>query len=257
MKTPKLLTALLLWLVVALPATSRTPASDITVFAAASMKESLDEVAAAWTRHSGQEVRVSYAGSSALARQIEQGAPADLFISADLEWMDHLQQRNLIDPNSRAELVGNQLVLIAPVASPLKSVNLADRAALATALGGGRLAVADTAGVPAGRYAMQSLKYLKLWDGVSTRLAQSENVRAAMAFVARGESPLGIVYSTDAQAEPKVKVVARFPNASHAPIVYPVARVSTSAAASSTGFLRFLRSREAQRIFNRYGFTPR
>ena len=227
----------------------------LTVFAASSLKESLDAVATAWTAQSGQHVVVSYAASSALAKQIEQAAPADVFISADTEWMDYLAARKQIDVASRFNLVRNALVLVAPASDGPARIALRP-AALAQALGAdGRLAVAETGNVPAGRYAKQSLTTLNLWDGVSARLAPAENVRAALAFVARGESPLGIVYETDARAEPRVRVVARFPDGSHTPIVYPAARVTASPAARSTGFLAFLHGARARAIFLRAGFS--
>lgn len=243
-----------LLLLLALPALAQ-PAEprSITVFAAASLKESLDEAAAAWTKRSGQKVSISYAGSSALARQIEQGAPADVFISADAEWMDHLQQRKLIDAASRADLVGNRLVVIAPAASALRTLPLKP-AAWRRALGDGRLAMADTASVPAGRYGQQALIALGLWGSVSGQLAQADNVRAAMAFVSRGEAPLGIVYATDAQAEPKVRVVAAIPGRTHDAIVYPVARLARTPPGATKGFLAFLRGDQANAIFKRAGF---
>ena len=187
-------------------AQERTP---LTVFAAASLKESMDEAAAAYQRATGTPVRVSYAASSALARQIEQAAPADVFFSADREWMDYLQQRGRLDPAQRRNLLGNRLVLIAPRASTLQ-VNLAAPGSLATALGQGRLAVGQTRTVPAGKYARAALQKLGQWPGVETRLAESESVRAALMLVARGEAPLGIVYLSDARAEPAVRVVAYF-----------------------------------------------
>ncbi len=244
-----------LLMLAALPALAKSPAPPtVTVFAAASLKESLDAVAARWQVRTGQKVVVSYAASSALARQIEQGAPADVFISADTQWMDYLEQGRLVDAGTRFTLVGNALVLIAPADSPLRSLRL-DADSVGRALGDGRLAVADTNSVPAGRYARQSLQYLKLWAALEARLAPADNVRAAMAFVARGESPLGIVYATDARAEPKVRVVAQLPAASHAPIVYPAARVTDSAATKSQRFLAFLRGREARAIFRDAGFS--
>ena len=227
----------------------------LTVFAASSLKESLDTVARAWTAQSGQKVVVSYAASSALAKQIEQAAPADVFISADREWMDYLVARKAADATSRFDLVRNRLVLVAPAAGGPAHVPLR-AAALVQALGAdGRLAVAETDNVPAGRYAKQSLTALGLWHGVSERLAPSENVRAALAFVARGESPLGIVYETDARAEPKVRVVARFPDDSHTPIVYPAARVAASPATRSAGFLAYLQTARARATFLRAGFS--
>jgi molybdate transport system substrate-binding protein len=243
----------LLLCVQATAATSSPP--QITVFAAASLKESMDAINTEWTKKSGQKVLVSYAASSTLAKQIEQGAPADIFISADGEWMDYLQSRNKIDADTRFNLVGNRLVLIVPAASTQTSISLKNPDAFMKALGDGRLSVAETGSVPAGRYAKQAMIKINAWDGVSGKLAQAENVRAAMAFVARGESPLGIVYATDAKAESKVRVIATFPDDSHDAIIYPVARVSTTEAASTSEFLKFLRSPRAKAIFKRAGFT--
>ncbi len=249
-------TCLLLGMITLLPVLSRAAAPPaITVFAAASLKESLDAVAAAWTRRSSQKVVVSYAASSALAQQIKQGAPADVFISADHEWMDELAERRQIDADTRFDLVGNRLVLIVPASSTLKSVRLDRAESVRQALGDGRLALAETVSVPAGRYARQALSKLGLWDLLSARLAQGDNVRAAMAFVARGEAALGIVYATDAKAEAKVRVVAIFPQASHDRIIYPVARVGAADARSSEGFLAFLKSADAWAIFSRAGFS--
>ena len=253
MRLPILL-SLLIAFALAFPAAAAP--RPVTVFAAASLKESLDSVSAEWMRRSGQRVVISYAASSALARQIEQSAPADIFISADREWMDYLQQRKCIDPASRFDLVGNTLVLIAPSSAPARPVLLRQPGALLRALGQGRLAVAETQGVPAGRYARQSLTALGQWDALSGRLAQADNVRAAMAFVARGEAPLGIVYATDARAEPRVRVVAVFPASSHEPIIYPAARIIDSPAPAAAGFLRFLRSRQARQAFVAAGFSP-
>ncbi len=228
------------------------PPSPITVFAAASLQESLDEVVRLWTGRSGQTVVVSYAASSALARQIEQGAPVQVFFSADLEWMDYLQTRNLIDAGTRRNVVRNRLVLVAP-ASESGAVVLTSEG-LSSALGGGRLAVAETLSVPAGRYARQALVAMDQWNAVAERLAEADNVRAALAFVARGEAPLGIVYVTDAKAEPKVRVVAEIPPSQHAPIVYPVARIASAEAAQAEGFLRFLAGPESRAVFERAGF---
>ena len=212
----------------------------------------MDEAGAAWQRRSGQVVRTAYAGSSALARQIEQGAPAQVFASADLEWMDYLQQRNLIDVGSRHNLLGNRLVLVAPQASTAK-VDLAKPGSIAAALGEGRLAIGQTASVPAGKYGRAALESLGQWDTVSSHLAESESVRAALMLVARGETPLGIVYASDAKAEPRVRVVATFPDTSHPPIVYPVAALR-DAPASAREFVRWLSSPAARAIFERRGF---
>ncbi len=245
----------LLFLFAAMPLFAQSPSPPaLTVFAAASLKESLDRASSAWTQRSGQRVVVSYAASSALAKQIEQSAPADVFVSADTAWMEYLDERQLIDASTRFDLVGNRLVLIAPAVSALRSVALDRNDGLHDALGAGRLALGETSSVPAGRYAKQALIHLGLWDGISSRIAQGENVRAAMAFVARGEAPLGVVYATDAQAEPKVRVVATFPSASHDPIIYPVARVRAADPQTSAGFLAFLTSADARAIFASAGF---
>lgn len=233
------------------------PAQDnpgLTVFAAASLKESLDEAAAAYQKQTGVPVRVSYAASSALARQIEQGAPADVFFSADLEWMDYLQQRDKLDVATRRSLLGNQLVLVAPKASKAR-VDLKRPATFLAALGDGRLAVGQTQTVPAGKYAKASLESLSLWNGVKARLAESESVRAALMLVARGETPLGIVYASDAKAEPAVRVVATFPEDAHPPIVYPVAALRGTNSAQATAFVQWLASPTADAIFQRRGFA--
>lgn len=228
--------------------------AGLTVFAAASLKEALDEAAAAYRKQTGVPVRVSYAASSALARQIEQGAPADVFFSADLEWMDYLQQRNRLDVATRRSLLGNRLVLIAPRASKAR-VDLKRPATLLAALGDGRLAVGQTRTVPAGKYAKASLESLSLWNGVRPRLAESESVRAALMLVARGETPLGIVYASDAKAEPDVRVVATFPEESHPPIVYPVAALRGARAAQAARFVQWLASPAAGALFTKRGFA--
>ena len=246
----------LLLIAVSLASTTARAQDDagLTVFAAASLKEALDEAAAAYRRQTGVPVRVSYAASSALARQIEQGAPADVFFSADLEWMDYLQQRNRLDVATRRSLLGNRLVLIAPRASKAQ-VDLRRPATLLAALGDGRLAVGQTRTVPAGKYAKASLESLSLWNGVRPRLAESESVRAALMLVARGETPLGIVYASDAKAEPGVRVVATFPEDSHPPIVYPVAALRGARAAQAARFLQWLASPAADALFTKRGFT--
>src|SRR4249919_733182 len=229
--------------------------APLTVFAAASLKESLDEAATTYERGGGTAVRVSYAASSALARQIEQGAPADVFISADLDWMDALEEQKLIDPASRRNLLGNTLVLVVPRDSSTRDVALKPGVDLLPMLGSdGRLAVALTNSVPAGKYAKQSLVKLGAWDGVKSRTAEAENVRAALLLVARGEAPLGIVYGSDALAEPKVRVVATFPADSHAPIVYPIARVAASTHPQAQAFVQWLQTPAAHAIFARHGF---
>ena len=246
----------LLLIAVSLAPTAARAQDDagLTVFAAASLKEALDEAAAAYRKQTGVPVRVSYAASSALARQIEQGAPADVFFSADLEWMDYLQQRNRLDVATRRSLLGNRLVLIAPRASKAQ-VDLRRPATLLAALGDGRLAVGQTRTVPAGKYAKASLESLSLWNGVRPRLAESESVRAALMLVARGETPLGIVYASDAKSEPDVRVVATFPEDSHPPIVYPVAALRGARAAQAARFVQWLASPAADALFTKRGFT--
>ena len=239
----------------ALPATPVAAAADTIVFAAASLKESLGDAVKAYEAKTGEKVVVSYAGSSQLARQIEAGAPADLFISADLDWMDELAKKDLIDPASRVTLLGNTLVLIAPEASTASLV-IGPGFPLAEALGAdGRLAMAAVASVPAGKYGKAALERLGVWTAVAPHVAEADNVRGALAFVARGEAPFGIVYGTDAKAEPGVRVVGTFPADSHAPIVYPLARIKASTNPDARGLLDFFVSPEAKAIFEAAGFT--
>ena len=226
----------------------------VTVFAAASLKNALDAVSAAWTADTGAEAALSYAASSALARQIEEGAPADVFISADVDWMNSLATEKHIADGSIVKLLGNDLVLIAPKDSSL-AVTLGDGAALAAALGSGKLAMGDVKAVPAGKYGKAALEQLGLWPSVEGKVAMAENVRAALKLVATGEAPLGIVYTTDAMAEPAVKVVATFPASSHPGIVYPVGLVATSENAAAADFIGYLQGAKAQSIFRAQGFT--
>ena len=223
------------------------------VFAAASLKTALDAIAGEWRRENGKEATISYAASSTLAKQIDNGAPAELFISADAEWMDYLQERQLIDPKTRIDLLGNRLVLIAP-ASTGSSTRIAPGFPLAALLGGGHLAMADPASVPAGKYGKAALERLGVWSAVENRVAAAENVRAALLLVARGEAPLGIVYRTDAAAEPSVRVVGTFPPDSHPPIVYPIA-LTRSAGPNSPAFAAYLRGPAARTLFEGQGFT--
>lgn len=224
------------------------------VLAAASLQESLEAAARAWTAKGHAKPVLSFAGTSALARQVEAGAPADLFISADEEWMDTLAGKHLIQAESRATMAGNRLVLIAPARSTAELALRMD-APIARLLGTGRLALADPEGVPAGRYAKQALSQLGMWDQVAGRIAAGDNVRAALSLVAQGEAPLGIVYATDAKAEPKVRVVATFPAGSHPPIRYPLALLKTSQSPDAQALRSFLLSPEAQGILRRFGFT--
>ena len=240
-----------------------TPAGDaqaqpLSVFAAASLKESMDAAADAFTRDTGLPVHVSYAGSSALARQLEQRAPADVFASADSQWMDWLQERGLIDPDTRSDLLGNTLVLIAPAEAATAPLELAPGVDLLPLLGSdGHMALALTDSVPAGRYAKAAFESLGAWDALQPRVAESESVRAALLLVARGETPLGVVYASDAMAEPRVRVVATFPSQAHPDIVYPVAKVAASAHPQAAVFVRWLGSDEAGAIFRRHGFSLR
>lgn len=229
-------------------------AAGPVVFAAASLKNALDEVDAAWAKQPADRASISYGASSALAKQIDEGAPADLFVSADRDWMDFLAEHHRLAADSRVELLGNRLVLIAPKTSTL-ALTIAPGFDLGTALGDGRLAVADVTAVPAGKYAKAALTRLGAWDAIAERTAPAENVRAALLLVARGEAPLGIVYATDAEAEPAVRVVDRFPVDSHPAIVYPAARMAASAHPQAGAFLAFLRSEAAAAIFRKHGFT--
>jgi molybdate transport system substrate-binding protein len=225
----------------------------ILVFAASSLKNALDAIAADWRKETGKPVTISYAASPTLAKQIENGAPADLFISADLDWMDYLWQRNLIDPKSRRDLLGNKLVLIAPKDSAVQAT-IAPGFPLARLLGDGRLAMADPGSVPAGKYGKAALAKLGVWQDVAGRIAAAENVRAALLLVARGEAPLGIVYQTDAAAEPDVKIVAAFPADTHPAITYPMA-LTLSARAGAAEFAAYLRGAAAAAQFEAQGFT--
>jgi molybdate transport system substrate-binding protein len=230
-------------------------AAEVVAFATASLKTALDAAAAAWTAETGAAVSVSYAGTAALAKQIEQGAPADLFLSADVAWMDWLAGRGLIRPETRRDLFGNRLVLIAhdPGAPPVALAPGVDVAALLGA--DGRLAIADVAAVPAGRYGRAALETLGAWEAVADRLAPAPNVRAALALVARGEAPYGVVYATDAAADPSVTVVGAFPADSHPPIVYPAALTAAGGSAEAAAFLDWLSGDAARPIFAAQGFT--
>jgi molybdate transport system substrate-binding protein len=227
---------------------------SITVFAAASMKNALDDVDSAFTKQSGIKVVASYEASSALMKQIEQGAPADVFLSADIKWMDYGAERNLIKTDTRFNLLGNRLVLIAPKNSTIADVKIGPDFDLAALAGNGRVAVGDVRAVPAGLYAKAALEKLGAWAAVAPKLAMAENVRAALVLVARGEAALGIVYKTDAEIDPGVKIVGVFPEDSHPPIIYPVAMTAT-AKPDAAPYLAFLRSQAAKTIFERYGFT--
>lgn len=227
--------------------------ANTLVFAAASLTDALTTIAKNYEAETGRKVTLSFAGSSVLARQIEAGSPADMFISADEAWMDELAKRDLIAPGSRSDLLRNRLVLIAPKSSTA-AITIGPDFPLLKALDGGRLAVADPTGVPAGRYAKAALTSLHVWDSVKDHLAQAQNVRVALAYVARGEAPFGIVYETDAMSEPKVRVVDAFPASSHPPIVYPVA-LTKGAGEGAKDFLAYLKSEKAGAVFAKLGFS--
>jgi molybdate transport system substrate-binding protein len=234
-------------------AVATVAAADITVFAAASLKESLDENVKAFAAKSGHQVRVSYAGSNAIAKQIENGAPADLFLSADEEWMDYVAQKKLLAPGTRRNLVTNALVLVAPADSDVK-LAIAPHFPLAAALKGGRLAVANPDSVPVGKYAKAALTSLGVWNEVEKALTRSENVRASLVLVARGEVPLGIVYATDAKAEPKSRVVDTFPANLHPAVIYPGALVAGKRNPANLALLDYLAGPEARAVWIKYGF---
>jgi len=228
-------------------------AETITVFAAASLKEALDAAAKPFEAATGNRVAISYAASSALARQIEAGAPATLFIGADLDWVDYVEKRGLTVPGTRRNLLGNDLVLVAPAASAA-AVRIAPGFDLAAALSGGRLALANPDSVPAGKYAKAALTRLGAWQGVEAHVAPAENVRAALALVSRGEAPLGIVYRTDAMADKGVRVVGAFPEASHPPIIYPMVQLKGADAATAE-LARHLAAAGTRATWEHYGFT--
>ncbi len=245
--------ALMIVSMLALSGTAQAARFDVTVFAAASLKEALDEQVKQYQTRAGIKVTVSYSGSSMLARQIENGAPADLFISADLEWMDYLERKKAIRPGSRVRLLTSSLVLIAPARSTIK-LDVVSGFALAQALGEGRLAMADPDSVPAGRYGRAALESLGVWREVGTKAVRAENVRAALAYVARGATPLGIVYRTDALAEPAVRIVGEFPASSHPAVVYPAALVAGRNSPHAGALLRYLASADARMIWRKHGF---
>ena len=254
------LEALLVWTCVAVwtfgaaVASAAEKTQAVLVFAAASLTEVLDDLGRDFTTRTHISVKSSVAASSALAKQIEAGAPADVFFSADLEWVNYLEQRRLLRPGSRRDVVTNRLVLIAPADSKV-SVKIAPGFDLLQALGDGKLATGDPDSVPVGKYAHSALEKLGVWDSVSGRIVRAENVRAALAFVARGEAPLGIVYRTDALAEKRVRIVDVFPQSSHPLIVYPIA-LTIRANREAQRFADFVTSDAAKPIFRKYGFQP-
>ena len=233
---------------------ARAQGGDVVVFAAASLKNALDAVNAQWLKEAGKKATISYAASSALAKQIEQGAPAQMFISADLDWMDYVAKKNLIKPDTRSNLLGNRIVLIASK-DKAQPVEIKAGFDLAKVLGEGRLAMANVEAVPAGKYGKAALEKLGVWASVSSKVAQSENVRAALLLVSRGEAPAGIVYQTDAAADPNVTIIGTFPENTHPPIIYPIALTSGANHPDAAAFLAYVKSGKAKPLFEAQGFT--
>jgi len=230
-------------------------AGELIVFAAASLKNGLDDAVARYEKKTGDSIALSYAGSSGLARQIEQGAPADIFFSADIEWMNYLDRNGLIETDSRVSLLGNEIVLVAPTNSDAK-IEIGPDMDIADLLGtDGRLAMGDFNAVPAGLYAKAALEFYDVWDTLVDRVVQTENVRVALAFVAGGEAPLGIVYATDAAAEPAVTIIDTFPADSHEPIRYPIALIAGNDNPAAAAFLEYLKSPDARPAFAKQGFN--
>lgn len=228
---------------------------DTLVFAAASLKDALNDINAQWQRKTGKKALISYASSGTLAKQIVQGAPADIFISADIANMDFVQKRGLVKAGTRSNLLGNKLVLVAEKDSKIAPIRIVQGFDLAGLLGGGRLAMGDVVAVPAGKYGKAALQSLGVWSSVENKVAQAENVRAALLLVSRGEAPLGVVYATDAAADPNVKVIGTFPETSHPPIIYPAALIAGSRSPDAASFLAYVESPDAKPLFERQGFT--
>ena len=235
-------------------APARAQDGALIVFAAASLKNALDAINAQWQKETGKKATISYASSPALAKQIEQGAPAQIFISADLDWMDYVAKKNLIRPETRSNLLGNRIVLIAPK-DTAQPVEIKPGFDLAKILGDGRLAMANVDAVPAGKYGKAALEKLGVWPSVSGKTAQAENVRAALLLVSRGEAPAGIVYQTDAAADPNVKIIGTFPENTHAPIVYPIAMTANATHPDAAAFLAYITSAKARPLFEAQGFS--
>jgi molybdate transport system substrate-binding protein len=231
----------------------RGPGRNLLVFGAASLKDALDDADAQYQRDSGSKILVSYGASSALAKEIENGAPADIFWSADPDWMDYLEERRLVKPESRFNRLGNKLVLIAPIYSRI-NLTISRNFPLAQALANDRLAMADPANVPAGRYGRAALEALGVWSSVINKIEPAEDVRATLALVSRGEAPLGIVYQTDAVADKRVKILGTFPESTHPPIIYPIAIMASSINPGSTPYLNFLKSPRSRPTFEKQGF---
>lgn len=230
-------------------------AQNVTVFAAASLKNALDEIDTEYHKRGGEKAAISYAASPALAKQAESGAPADIFISADLDWMDYVEKRKLVKAGTRINLLRNEIVLVAPADSKA-SVTIGPRFPLAKLLGNGRLAMADPDSVPAGKYGKAALEYLEVWPTVADKVARAENVRAALLFVSRGEAPFGIVYRTDAASDKNVRIVGAFPANSHPEIIYPAALLAAGKSPGAEKYFAFIKSPEAAGIFRKHGFVP-
>lgn len=233
-----------------------TAAEKTTIFAAASTTNAITDIAKIFEEKKKCKITHSFASSSTLAKQIDKGAPADVYLSANPKWMNFLAEKKMIEPNTRFDLLGNRIVLIAPKASSIK-IKIAPKFDLVGVLGDGKLAMGDPAHVPAGIYGKQALQGLGVWKAVEPKVARAKDVRAALALVERGEAPLGVVYATDAAISKKIKVIGVFPESSHPPIVYPVALVRGRATPTAKAFLEFLRSPDAEAVFKKYGFTVR
>lgn len=247
-----LFAAMMVW--GSMPAPARAQGGDLIVFAAASLKNALDAVNAQWQKETGKKASISYAASSALAKQIEGEAPAQVFVSADPDWMDYLVKKNRIKPDTRSNLLGNRIVLIAPK-DTARPVDIKAGFDLAKVLGEGRLAMANVDAVPAGKYGKAALEKLGVWASVSGRIAQAENVRAALLLVSRGEAPAGIVYQTDAAADPNVKIIGVFPEETHPRIIYPIALTTSADHPDAAAFLAYVKSAKAKPLFEAQGFT--
>lgn len=254
MRLPTKLAAAIAAFIVLCTAQIAQAADTVTVFAAASLTDAMTAIGKQYQADTGTVVKFSFAASGQLARQIEAGGEADMFVSADTDWMDYLQDRSLIQVPTRKNILSNRLVLIAPKDSNIV-LTIAPGFALAKALGNGRLAIADPDSVPAGRYGKQSLMSLGVWNSVSSKLARADNVRFALAFVSRGEAPLGIVYETDAKSDPGVKIVGAFPDNSHLPIVYPIALTAGAASPKAQDFLAAVEGPKGAQVFQQFGFT--
>jgi molybdate transport system substrate-binding protein len=247
--------AVALLLVTATGGPGPSASETLTVFAAASTTNAVTEIGELFSKHNRISVRTAFASSSTLAKQIENGAPADLYISANVKWMDYLEEKKMIESGSRVNLLGNRLVLIVPVDSKVSRVHIAPRFDLLGIVGKSRLSMGDPDHVPAGIYGRHALEKLGVWRDVERHVARSKDVRAALALVERGEAPIGLVYATDAAITAKVKVVGTFPLASHPPIVYPAAVVTGRQSPATDRFMALLRSPDAAAVFEKYGFS--